>query len=345
MGAAPSSIASTITGSSSSSTSSASDVVKKAVEQGKQVILHEDVLKKVGEVREIVAAFNKDDHRKLKEQVDKYNQALQAANKGGEQIIIPDNVAQSLEGFHNAVLRNLSGETFEAAMGQGYGKIYDTLSKEYKSGIEEKKQQILSSTGIKEDSDLGKDINSIIGNITSLKVKYKYFEYKYIEMNLFLILFIQKVYQSMDDFTTNVLEFNRMRDEARDKAMKDTLNAMVQIIQSADLELNPDDFKHVNTLMNKVQSDMEGKEKALQAKMNDLVTITSKNMSAFIDTLTNATKQEFQAELGKRGAPSASAPRSASMPGNASMDYPMYGGFLRSGTMLPQTFYELDKSS
>lgn len=306
------------------------EAVRKAVEKGQQLFLHEDVIKHMKEVGKVVDAFKKDDGQGLLRMVESYNQAL-----GSEQIQIPDAVKASLVKFHSAVLDNLDatlvGEERNAAFREIMNEpsaAFAALGKTFAKDVEEKREQLFAREFMKENSEMQQSIVSILDNIKNLKVKYKYFEYKYMEMNIFLILFVQKVYQTMDEFVDNVLAFNKLRDANRENMMKETLRMMVEIMTAADLEMNPRDFENVMQMMQKVRADVVKSESDMEAKMEQLMKLSSENMSTFLNAFTGATKSQLAAALNR--------------PGNAPG---MNGGFLRSGSILPQAFYELDKSS
>lgn len=359
-------------------------VVKEAVASGKQVFLHDEVVNKVKEVREIIESFNKDDSEGLMSYVERYNADLKKAGQSG--IDIPDSVKKSLLSFHNAVLSNLEGastmtpEERKAALIKRIGEgntatrtknVFELLGKQYAQEMEDSKKKIIESTALKDNKEMQGAVTDIMNSMKSLKIKYKYFEYKYIEMNLFLILFIQKVYQTMDQFINNVLAFNKMRDASREALMQETLNVMVNIITSANLELNPEDFDQVTKMMDSVTKEIGAKEEQLKGKLNEIVALTSEDLSSFIDSLTETTQKQLVSTLSSKGvratpAPApvststsayptvsaSTAPRAPAFPTAAPASRPsaplsdvLFGGFLRDGSMLPQPFYELDKSS
>lgn len=309
--------------------------VKSALENGDQLFLHKQVVDQMKEVGNIIEVFKNDDGKGLLSIFEKYNDKL------GVQI--PDPVKKSLLAFHTAVLDNLEGADRDAAFTDIMNKpsaAFAALGKTFAKDVDRKRDDLFRTEFMKNNTEMQDSIGSILNNVKDLRVKYKYFEYKYIEMNIFLILFVQKMFQAMDDFTQNVIAFNKLRDANRENIMKETLKMMVDIMKSSDIEMNPTDFDHIMNMMEQVRGKVVDSDKKLQQKMTEMTSIVTANMSDFLNAFVGATKDQLSASLG-RGSPSPVS----TLPANASLNSMQYGGFLRDGSLLPQAFYELDKSS
>lgn len=317
--------------------------VNEAVNKGSQIFIHDEVIKSMKDMQKTVDAFNKDDSRGLMDLIRQYNQSL-----GAQNINIPQPVQNALMTFHSNVLANIDkadynglteSEAFSKIMGNSDAAMRAlslTVSKE----MDERRERLLQNSVFKENREMAANITGIVDNMKKLKVKYKYFEYKYIEMNLFLILFVQKVYQTMDSFVKNVLDYNKMRDVNRDDRMKETLRLMVEIMKSADLELDPKHFEMINQNMAQMRERMSISEKEMQEKMQQLTVLTTENMAAFMDSFTNATKAQIAQGVGAAAKPSA-APKVNGSTQTMLNGTAQVGGFLRDLSVLPQAFYEL----
>lgn len=299
-----------------------------AIKSGNQIILEKDVREKVSEISKVFEDFNKNDHQGLLEHIDKLNDTLQGTSK----IAISDQVKNALMSFHKAVLANLNTagmpeakqrEAFIGEMKKPTSEIFQNLSKHFGKELEDKKNELINQKGIVESPELKTNITTIMNSVQGLKVKYKFFEYKYIEMNIFLILFIEHVYKSLERFITNVVAFNQQRDLVRENLIKDTFSLMMNILTSADLQINPDDFDYITKLMEQLRTHMQTKNNEMEEKMRGMVEVTTDNLAGFINALSSATKdglyQQLQGQQGQQR-----------------------GGFVRDGSKFPQAFYELD---
>ena len=322
-------------------------LVKEAVEKGDQILLEKDVRDKISEVSDIFSAFNKDDHKKLLGYVDSINQSLKMS--GNPTFELSEPIKKSLVEFHTAILSGIDTATmteegknakYLEIMSSPVGdkvknieSIFKILGDNYGKDLEEKKKIIMQSQGIVDSKEMQGNVETIMNSVKGLKVKYKFFEYKYIELNIFLILFVQQVYKSMDSFVNNVVAFNKQRDATREQLIRDTLKIMLGILTAADLQINPNDFEYLTGMMDKLKSHMDDKNKELETKMRDLVAITTDNLSGFLGALTEPTKIDLMKQL----------QQDPKLQQAAQAQGVLRGGFVRDGSMFPQAFYDLDK--
>jgi hypothetical protein len=187
----------------------------------------------------------------------------------------------------------------------------------------------MQAQGISESKQMQEGVESIMGNVKSLKVKYKYFEYKYIELNIFLILFVQHVYATMHTFVNNIIEFNKQRDDAREKIIQDTMKLMAGILGEGEQGLNVVDTNTLRELTTKVQTVMKQKDEAMKQRLDEMVKVSTDNIQGFLAALTDATKGDMKEQLNKQG---------------GSKQKQQQGGFVRDHSRFPQAFYDLTKS-
>jgi len=338
-----------------------SEDIKKALTTGNQMFLEHDIRDKILEVAGVMKSYSKSDYKSLLGEVDRLNEVLKA--KGEPQLEISDQIKSSLMEFHKAILSKIESDnktTFankedkerrltEYLQSSNSRKYDETLNKMYKDGkenveeiftslqeyygsdMQESLNKILESPGITANEKMKTGLTSITSSIQNLKVKYRFFEYKYIQLNIFLILFIQKSYSSIDEFVTNVLAFNKQRDEIREKVISDLLDAMIKIMGAADLQLKTDDFNHLNKLLGDLSESMRKKEEDLQKKIKMTEDVTKENLKGFVDAITDATAVDLKKLLDSKY--STRDTRNSST---------QNGGFIRGSSMMPQAFYSLD---
>lgn len=325
------------------------DLIKDAVVSGNQVILQKDVYDNIKEVSKAIDVFAKDDVISLMEIADNINKEL--ASKGKTDLQISKAVSSSLESFHKAIISQIQdSEEFkdfdtlpvevkkaklETIMNPSdpskkMTNVFQLLNGFYKSELDPVINKIVQDTS--HDKKFVEDVNLIGKRITEMKVRYKFFEFKYIELNLFMILLMQHIYSAMDKFVDNVIEFNTLRDANRQAIMKDTVNAMVQILNTANLDLNAKDFEHLTKLMDDVRSDISKKTIELEDKKKMLMTTTSEELKTLIESLTPSLKENIKNIL----------INPQSQQGGKKKDYKANGGFVRDHSKFPQAFYDID---
>lgn len=321
-----------------------SKAVLESVKVGNQIYLEKDVRDKIQSLTKVFEKYSENDHKGLLKEVDSINNTLK--RMGHPSLELSDKVKNALMQFHGAILSGIDTSNMDQEQKdrkfielindpkgdpkKNMDNIFKLLGDYYGKDFEKARDEIVNSPGIADSKEMKDNISLIINNVKGLKVKYKFFEYKYIELNIFLILFIQHVYRTLDEFIKNVLAFNSQRDDTREKVLKDTLKVMINILTAADLQIEPQDFEYLTGMMDKIKSDMQDKEREMNNKLKDLVTITTDNLSGFLDAMTDATKVDMYQKLGATEAVRNPQPK----PGQYT------GGMLRGESILPRSFYE-----
>lgn len=312
MGAAPSKVQSTAKSAVSTLTGarnqdadklvSPNEIVKDALLNNNQIIFEQDVNKKIIEVSRMFKALNDNDYKGLLKYIDSINSNLEESSK----IKISDSLKTTLATFHNNILHNIDkasmSETdvnneFVKIMKGTPDNIMSVLSDKYGKDLESYKKTLLSSYGISDNAVLKENVEEIMNSVKSLKVKYKFFEYKYIELNIFMLLFIQHSYNTIEAFVSNVLAFNNLRDNAREELVKQTLQIMMNIINSADLSIKPEDFEQLSQSMVQLQQTSQNRAVELDKKLQELSTASANSISQFVLGLDDTTRQKLQQDL------------------------------------------------
>lgn len=324
---------------SQSKTPQVTKTVEESLKSGNQIFLEKDVREKILEVGKVFEAFNKDDHKLLLEYVDSINTTLQ--KNGNPEFKISDPVRKSLAEFHAAVINGLENaalktDSEKSAMYADIMKtgriddLFHALGRSYTKEFDEKKEKIMTTQGIVDNAEMKNNINTIMNNVKTLKIKSKYFEYKYIELNIFLILFVQQTYMAMDSFVKNIMDFNAQRDLIRESMIKDTMKVMMSIMASADLQINPQDFNYITDMIAQLRKHMENKNVELQQKLQKTETVAHQQVIDVVNKFATASQ----------------TPPNQPVENFAYYNKPpgQQGGYIRDGSMFPQAFYDLVSS-
>lgn len=299
-------------------------------QSGTQNEIIKDVNLNIQKVTELVQGLNNNDFNKLKNYAEQYNNQI-----SNPQMQIPSDVINSMMTFHEKILKNLNVQSGE----QLVELLSNPESNNMKQLIDVNTTDLLKQVNSIGNESFKEPLNKIFGNIFTLKMRYKYFEYKYIEMNIFILLFVQKVYELMDSFTNNILEYNKTRDESREKMITDFLNLMVNIMSASDLQLDANGFNQINKMMENIKTDLSNKEKDLNEKLGKVTEGVTNNLSMLIQNLTTSDIKTLS-ETDKIKLKSLLDQPSTSQ-GSSSNRF--FGGFVREGSSLPKEFYNVSK--
>lgn len=330
------------------------NAVTAAIKDNNQILLGQDVSAKVVEVSKMFEALNSNDAKGLLDYVNKMNEKLKAS--GQSELVITPAIRDSLLKFHEVVLSQIDSE-LEAKNENGYTSLVDDkklerkkaeyaeiMKKDPQEGIfrvlgegvgkelADKKKTILESPGIADNEKMKKGVDDIIKSVTSIRVKNKYFEQKYIELNIFLILFVQHVYETMHNFVENVIAYNTIRDANREKIVDNIIETMKKLLGDADPNNTNQNIKDVNLLLGQVKESVKARDEQMKKRLDEMVAVSTANLSQFLGALTPQLLGEI------KGA----TPQPQSSSGGSSQR--QRGGFVRDHSRFPQAFYDLSKS-
>ena len=327
--------------------------ISKAIKEGNQLYIDKDVREKLSTVAQIMDSYKKEDSKALLRDVETINAKLKAQ---GLDLNISGPIERALLEHHRAIIASIDDSVklkdpkdrnaaINAIMNnpEAFKKhlepmkeikteqLFEYLGQHYNKDFDKKIGSILEEPHIRNNEGMKSNITSVADSIKALRIKYKFFEYKYVQLNIFMILLIQHVFNTMDEFIENVLLYNKQRDIMREEMVKNTFTAIKEMMQSADLTMNMDEFSKMEGLLTNLSNSVVDKEKRLEKHMEELKQISNASLKDFIDSLSQATRDEATRILGE-------PPKPAESP-NA---YGMRGGFPRDGVHFPQKFYELD---
>ena len=123
----------------------------------------------------------------------------------------------------------------------------------YNQKMQDVEERVLGDEVVKGNKDISETVKTIMNNVKSLKVKYKFFEYKYIQLNVFMIVFIQYVYNSMSKFIVDVIAYNQTRDAIRQEMTQKIFQATQEIMGASDIQMKPEDADAINKMIGNLQ--------------------------------------------------------------------------------------------
>lgn len=332
-----------------------------------EIVLDKGVKQQIDKLSEYVSYFNSNDVTPLIKVIDDYKMNLETST--GKHYDL-NNVKTFVGKFHQELLEKISKDFPDINEQEKQAKLSEKLRDKslpdylrniYDNKLGDLRTEILKSPLVQKDSKMTTNIERIFTDITGIKSKYKYFEYRYIQLNLFLIVFIQHTFNTMDKFINSVLAYTVQRDTFRNDALRKLIDLLLQIMRQAELDIDQKDFESIEALMSVVEGSIKDKqvklnqavEKARVEALDEMLKLVMAHHDVFSDRIADDfgspdTSNAFVQQYGTPNklsrpptGPSSlrpNAPRPSSQMGDE-----MFGGFLRDHSRLPQAFYEINK--
>lgn len=242
-------------------------VQQKALDLTPQFTAPEGIVEKIKGLGDVINFFNDNDTSSIENFIDTYNKQVSAK----EQIDIGPEIKGLMLGFHNQLLEVIDGQLIGATNTEKQQvlksklkdnrALNDMLRLYYNQKMQDVETRVLNDEIVKSNPEITETVRVIMNNVKSLKVKYKFFEYKYIQLNVFMIVFIQYVYNSMGKFIVDVIAYNQARDLIRQEMTQKIFRATQEIMGASEMQLKPQDAEAINkmivNLQEKVQKDQK----------------------------------------------------------------------------------------
>jgi hypothetical protein len=265
---------------------------------------------------------------------------------------IPDSVLAKASSVHKSILDTIDSslsDTDKNRLLETDSGIADHIKMYVDKEMDAKMSSYLDNPFIKNDPIIQKSMSEVTSSIKTIRGKYKYFEYKYIQMNMFLILFTKHVHTTVSKFIDESAAFY----EAREKYHLVLIHNVVKIFQDQlgdeTKKLTDLDTAQFSTAIKELTTsvmDSIGKQKQLSEKLKqeslaDILTFLMQREEDFATDIIKAT-DDF-----KKGRPVAPAQQQQQQP-NRLITTPgptptttLRGGFIRDNSLLPQDFFKL----
>lgn len=229
-----------------------------------------NVVDKIKGLGDVIGFFNDNDTSALEGFIDDYNQKVASKDK----IDLGPEMKNLLLSFHNQLLSVIDTQLVGATPAEKQqilkSKLKDNkqlnemLNMYYSDKLRNIETKVMSDETVMGNKELGDTVRMILGNVKSLKVKYKFFEYKYIQLNIFMIVFIQYVYNSMTKFIVDVIAYNQVRDAFRQEMTQKIFDATKEIMSASDIQIKPQDADAVNKMISKLQDKVRRDQEEIQ---------------------------------------------------------------------------------
>lgn len=279
------------------------------------LILDTEVSDKINKINTYIDFFNKNDTKSLLSVIKEFQQKTNSSYPNSNYNF--DKIESFVVDFHQNLQKQLD-------MTGDRSQINDILNndetlKKYLENIknyktEEVFKDLMTNDTIKNNGMLQTNIKNILNNINNMNVKHKFFEYKYIQVNLFLIIFIQHVMATMQNFIEKVSYYSILRDAKKKDGVDALIKVLIDILNDPRVQLDPANFDMINDMSKKINKDIQDNQKKITEKINTIKESSFNDIVKFLYTnaFTDSTKQQ--------------SPPSSSFNNKR-------GGFVRSGSL------------
>jgi hypothetical protein len=187
--------------------------------QNQDINKNEKYQNDIKNLNRVVKYYKHDDMLELKKMLE-YNKIIE----------LDDNTVKKILEKYSDVFKVIKSDN-GAYVNDTDAAIYDYF-KNNNQVADSAKSTIQNSININENFKKG--LTSLIDNTSDLNKKYKYFQYKYIELNLFFMAFVSNIQSVMDSYTAYVQFTEKAKFEELMGAIDATFESMKSVVDDSD---------------------------------------------------------------------------------------------------------------
>lgn len=175
--------------------------------EGKKVIFDKTTSDNINGLGQLINQFTKNDTQAIVEKIKNMQEF-----KGK----LPDSLLNKVSDIHKRVLDTLdSSLTYDEKKKQletDQG-VASYIQKFVDKDMDDKMKTYLENPYITKDDTVLRGMTDVTNSIKTIRSKYKYFEYKYVQMNMFLVLFTQHIHKTVTKFLTETAALYEVREK------------------------------------------------------------------------------------------------------------------------------------
>lgn len=320
------------------------------------IVISKELYEKVMSIKDIVDAQKGNNLNKVVGNIDDLKKFADLMGVEGKTF---ERIKAHIDKYRSIITtKNQSGQDI------GTDKVIQYLKVFQPSDADIVKNSLLTAAKkAKIDDKSSAQLTDFVDSVVNLSTSSRFFEYKYIQLNIVTFRIIKTLFESLVQFIEDVRNFNSLRTASQSAAVNDLVRILLEIVDKSKADdIDPALYDSLNGSMDKLLGDVSKWQEMLDKKttemngdlINILNNITSLDESMLIDAEDSIKRSTLSPPgtgtgMGVAYAPmstSASAPSSAytaasaitqpvSSYGTASSSVqgqPMNGGFIRSGT-------------
>lgn len=333
-----------------------------------------EVFDRLKNLQEILSGFTENDPKFISKYIAQYNKDAPSGLQLDMGKIQPQ--LSRIDDLHTRLIRQITGNqnitSSELSTNQNYQdqlktelkdtpKLINTRLPEVTKSLITKEIEALENDNlIKKDPVVQGTVRSILDSIIGLKSRYSFFEYKYVQMNVLVMVIIQNLYNIMITSIKNIIDLHTQQSKQRDQDLNNILKLILGLLNSSQLSITPEDFDKINLLVNNVKEqsikDAEELQKIAKDSIQNANTQTQNALTAVQNQSTSSTSSPTTAQTPASQTPGSvsqiiyaaqTPPQGGKGPEMTTMyagllDKKQKGGFVRGNSSFPvQEFYNL----
>jgi hypothetical protein len=181
----------------------ATQQIAKEIED-KKVVIDKNLVSSLTRLSDLMKEFNRNDVPHMLEDVQ---------SKG---IKVPNNIVDKLKNSHELILNSIDNAYTAEEKGkkiESNTAVSEYIQKHVDKDLDEQIKAYMDNPFIKEDPMVQRGVVDVANSIKSIRGKYKFFEYKYLQMNIFLIAFVNHVNDTLIKFVNETGAFYEAREK------------------------------------------------------------------------------------------------------------------------------------
>lgn len=203
---------------------------------------------------------------------------------------------------------------------------------------------LLKSDLLDDKPDIKQVVAKIFEHIENVNARSMFFEYKYISMYVFMVLFIQHVYNTMDKVIVDVIALNELRNEYKRRTTSDVINTILNkilgAVEAKGIDITADIQDH-DKIINQATASLQTKLQDVETRLKSSLDLNMKELLKFIlENEDGMAKDLFHVASMTNGSPTTQTSGPVT-PSSSPFGSRLVGGFIRDGTTMPQAFYDL----
>jgi hypothetical protein len=272
--------------------------------EDKRIIIDQNMVKSLAELGGLMKQYNKND----------VPQMLHDIESSG--IRLPKTIVDRLRVTHQSILDNIDSVYTYEEKGKKLeinSAVADYIQKDVDKDLDQQLKEYMDNPFIKDDPMVQRGVKDVADSIKSIRGKYKFFEYKYLQMNVFLIGFITHVGETLVRFVNETSAFY----EAKEKYHLMLIRNLVKTFQDQ-LEIDANDSggkidattigdnlkELTQSVIDSIAKQKEFTEKSKQQSLQDILKFLMERESEFADELVNIVDKYKTDKSNKRYYPS-----------------------------------------
>jgi hypothetical protein len=253
--------------------------------ENKRVVIDQNMVKSLAELGGLMKQYNKND----------VPQMLHDIESSG--IKLPKTIVDRLRVTHQSILDNIDSVYTYEEKGKKLeinSAVADYIQKDVDKDLDKQLTEYMDNPFIKDDPMVQRGVKDVADSIKSIRGKYKFFEYKYLQMNVFLIGFITHVGETLVRFVNETSAFYEAKEKYHLMLIRNlvkTFHDQLEVDASdtggkIDATTIGDSLKELTqSVIDSIAKQKEFTEKSKQQSLQDILKFLMERESEFADEL------------------------------------------------------------